>query len=362
MSNNEIPPNYSNNNQLQDQPSHSYGQIYQHYQPSPVAKSSSFGWILSTIILSCLLFITISVIMLLLVRSMLYSGDKYAPVAIVNNNEISEDQLLNSLIDSYPNILIDEIDYLITYEVLTQEANAKGIILTKQDLLDELAAAKIEYGTEEEFQDYLDYYEMSAEDYMATLTIPTIRRLLLQQRISVTDKEIQTYFDQNKNEIGLSSEKIRASQIVVDDLQLAESILEQLNNGESFIKLAKKYSTDYSAQNGGDLGYIAYDDMIEEFSNIAFSLDINELSDIVSSYYGYHIILKTEYQKAIPAKFDDVEEAIRIKLINDKIFLNYSNYIDDLINKADVWSIVERDDEYYDESTKDTINPFIKFY
>lgn len=334
-----------------------------HYNSQPnyqhSVKSPSYGWIISTIILSCLLIIALFAIVLLLVRSWAFSGNNYATVAIVNEVEISEEQLLNSFIQSYPDLLVDEIDYLIENEVVTQEAAKKGITLTDQDLLDQLAASRIDYGTEEEFQDYLDYYEMTTDDYKNTLIIPTLTRLLLQQHISVTDKEISTYFEQNKQKIGLSPERIRVSQIVVDDLDLAERIITELNNGASFIKLAQQYSTDYSAEDGGDLGYFTYDEMDEEISEVAFALDINELSEIVSTYYGYAIILKTEHQKAIPAQFSDVERAIQIKLINDTIYSDYRTYIDDLIFQADVWSIVEYDEQQYDESINPFSNPVI---
>ncbi|HIW32960.1 MAG TPA: peptidylprolyl isomerase [Candidatus Paenibacillus intestinavium] len=338
---------------------------YEHYhydgQPNyqPPSKAPSYGWIISTIILSCLLIIAIFAIVLLLVRSWVSSDNNYPPVATVNEAEISEGQLLDSLIDFYPDLVIEEIELLIENEVVTQEVAKQGFTLTDQDLFDQLAASKIDYGTEEEFQDYLDYYEMTTDDFKKTLVIPTMTRLLLQQHISVTDEEISTYFEQNKQKIGLSPERIRASQIVVDDLDLANQIITELRNGASFIRLAQQHSTDYSAEDGGDLGYFTYDEMDEEISEVAFALEINELSDVVSTYYGYTIILKTEHQQAIPAQFKNVQHAIEIKLINDHIYSDYSNYVDDLITKSNVWSIIDYDEGQYEEDINPFTNPVI---
>jgi len=321
---------------------------------SPPAKTQSYGWMISTIILACVLIVAFLAIIFLLIGLGVASEPDRSSVAIVNQVEISESQLLDSLIDSYPDLLVDEIDYLIENEIIRQEAKAQGITLTDQDLLDQLAASKVDYGSEEEFQDYLNYYEMTTDDYKNTLVIPTLTRLLLQNEIVITDEEISTYFEQNKNKIGQSPERVRASQIVVDDLDSANQILAELNNGASFIKLAKQYSTDYSAEDGGDLGYFTYDEMDEEISEVAFALDINELSHVVPTYYGYSIILKTEFINAIPAQFADVQRGIEIKLINDKIYSDYSTYIDDLIFRSDVWSIIDyNEDEYYEE-----VDPF----
>ncbi|MCR8659996.1 peptidylprolyl isomerase [Paenibacillus endoradicis] len=340
-----------------------YEPFYSNGPPNyqPPAKSPPYGWIIATIILACVLILAIFAIILLLVRSWATSGSDHSSVAIVNQVEISESQLLDSLIDSYPDLLIDEIDFLIEREVINQEANAKGIALTDQDLLDQLAASKVDYGTEEEFQDYLNYYEMTTNDYKKTLVLPTLTRLLLQHKISITDEEISAYFEQNKHKIGQSPQRVRASQIIVDDLELANQIHTELNNGASFIKLAKQYSTDYSAEDGGDLGYFTYDKMDEEISEVAFALEINEISDVLTTYYGYSIILKTENISAIPAQFSDVQRGIEIKLINDKIYTDYSTYIDDLIFRSDVWSIVDYNEEDYYEDVDPFTNPVINF-
>lgn len=376
MHHNERPPGhtqpqYASHQQDQQQPYPSAPfQPYNQYQPYPAvpgAEKQSYGWVISTIILSVLLVVAICVIIAMSFRSLL-ATNTYDPVATVNRVDINEEQLLLSLYSSYPDIIIDEIDYLVRDEVLSQAANARGIKVTDKDLNDELASEKVYFGTAEDFEDYLSYYGMTEDEYKDTLTFTTKLRLLLQSKITVTDEEINQYFEENKNDLGLSSEKIRASQIVVDDYELAEHIIDELNNGESFINLARQYSTDYTAEDGGDLGYITDDYLISELSDVAFSLGINEVSPILSSYEGYHIILKTDYLKPIPASFQDVAHGIKIRLVNEKINEQYSTFVDDLIDQAYIESIVEDHygsyDEYYDfsDDTEQLANPFIKFY
>jgi len=85
--------------------------------------------------------------------------------------------------------------------------------------------------------------------------------------------------------------QIQARHILVDDAQLAETVREKLVNGANFIETAKEYSKDTgSAVNGGDLGWFGKGAMVAPFEDAAFSLEIGEISPVVQSDFGYHII------------------------------------------------------------------------
>jgi len=86
------------------------------------------------------------------------------------------------------------------------------------------------------------------------------------------------------------AEKIRCAHILVDKESKAKEVLEKLKNGESFSKLAQEYSIDSSRKRGGDLGYFGRGVMVKEFENAAFSLKPGEVSGIVKTQFGYHII------------------------------------------------------------------------
>jgi len=87
--------------------------------------------------------------------------------------------------------------------------------------------------------------------------------------------------------------KIRASHILVSDLEQAEKILSEIKAGGDFGELAKKYSICPSKENGGDLGYFGKGQMVKEFEDAAFSLNEGEVSGIVKTEFGYHIIKLT---------------------------------------------------------------------
>ena len=140
---------------------------------------------------------------------------------------------------------------------------------------------------------------------------------------SVTDKQIQKYYDENVYG-DISCKHILITPAVTDDmsdedktkadkeaLQKAKDIIKKLKNGESFDDLAKEYSDDTSNKDkGGDLGYFNTGDMLEEFEKAAFALYKGKYTTTpVKTKYGYHIILKTD-EKEKPSLEDKKEEII----------------------------------------------------
>lgn len=85
-------------------------------------------------------------------------------------------------------------------------------------------------------------------------------------------------------------EKIRCAHILVEKESLAKEILEKIKKGEAFSKLAEQYSIDGSRRRGGDLGLFGRGMMVREFENAAFALNKGEVSGIVRTQFGYHII------------------------------------------------------------------------
>ena len=89
------------------------------------------------------------------------------------------------------------------------------------------------------------------------------------------------------------SNKIRCAHILVEKLSVAQEVLQKLNSGESFAKLAEQYSIDGSRKRGGDLGEFGKGMMVKEFEQAAFALEKGQVSGIVKTQFGYHIIKRT---------------------------------------------------------------------
>jgi len=89
-------------------------------------------------------------------------------------------------------------------------------------------------------------------------------------------------------------DKIRCAHILVEKQSVAYSILERIKKGDSFSKLAEKFSIDSSRRRGGDLGYFGRGVMVKEFEKAAFSLNKGQVSQPVKTQFGYHIIKRLD--------------------------------------------------------------------
>lgn len=152
-----------------------------------------------------------------------------------------------------------------------------------------------------------------------------------EEKTKISDEEAKAYYDKNKDEFYV--DEVQASHILIstkdeNDKPLseakkkeakakAEKILKQVKDGGDFEKLAKENSACPSSEKGGDLGYFGKGEMVPEFDEVTFKLKEGEISDIVETEFGYHIIkLVDKKQETTP--FKDVKDSIKQNLVKDK--------------------------------------------
>jgi len=88
--------------------------------------------------------------------------------------------------------------------------------------------------------------------------------------------------------------KVHCAHILVEKLSLAQEIKTKIASGESFANLAKQHSIDSSKKRGGDLGFFGRGTMVQEFEKVAFALEKGQVSDIVKTQFGYHVIKRLD--------------------------------------------------------------------
>jgi peptidyl-prolyl cis-trans isomerase C len=157
--------------------------------------------------------------------------------------------------------------------------------------------------------------------------VSDLRRRLVVQKVvrefqkppEISDEQAQKYYDDNPNLY--STTQIRASHILVKDEPLAKEILQQVKADPSkFADIAKEKSTDKtSGQKGGDLGMFGQGRMVPDFERTAFALKPGEISDVVKTQYGFHVITVTERKEGERRPFDQVKEQIKATLRNKAI-------------------------------------------
>jgi peptidyl-prolyl cis-trans isomerase C len=152
------------------------------------------------------------------------------------------------------------------------------------------------------------------------------RRLVVQKVVrefqkapEISDEQAKAYYDANPNLY--STTQIRASHILVKDENTAKEILEQVKADPSkFADIAKEKSIDKtSGAKGGDLGMFGQGRMVPEFERAAFALKPNEISDVVKTQYGYHIIMVTDRKEGERRPFEQVKDQIKSMLRNKAI-------------------------------------------
>jgi peptidyl-prolyl cis-trans isomerase C len=152
------------------------------------------------------------------------------------------------------------------------------------------------------------------EDFKKRLAF-TRNRLLMDSLLAVEGKAATTeeamkkvYEDASKQITG--EQEVHARHILVETEDEAKAIAEELKKGADFAELAKKKSKDPGASDGGDLGFFTKDQMVPEFSTVAFALEPGKISDPVKSQFGWHIIKVEEKRSRKAPEFEQVKAQI----------------------------------------------------
>jgi foldase protein PrsA len=254
-------------------------------------------------------------------------------VATVNGVKISKDKLYDSLVKQGGTSTLDN---MITQELIDQAAEDANVTVTEADIDKEIENLKKSFGSEDEFQQTLAQYGMTEDSLREDAGTQVTIRKILEPQVKVTDDEIKTYFDQNKDSMATPAQ-IRASHILVATKEEAEAILKDLKGGADFATLAKEKSTDTGTKdNGGDLDFFPKGTMEAAFEDAAFALKVGELSGVVQTSYGYHIIKKTDEKAAVTPTLEDKKEDIKYQLVTQKVSELSSTWLADLKAKAKI--------------------------
>jgi peptidyl-prolyl cis-trans isomerase C len=128
-------------------------------------------------------------------------------------------------------------------------------------------------------------------------------------KAATNDESMKKVYEEASKQIS-GEEEVHARHILVESEDEAKAVKAELDKGGDFAELAKKKSKDPGASDGGDLGFFTKDQMVPEFSQVAFSLEPGKVSDPVKSQFGWHIIKVEEKRKRKAPDFDQVKAQI----------------------------------------------------
>ena len=241
------------------------------------------------------------------------------------------------------------LSFIIDNEVAYQDAQRENIKVEDKDVNEKYEDLKETLKSNSAYKAKLDEVGVN-DDFLKSqvkkdLIVSKYKENFM-KNIKINDNEIKTYYDNHKDEF--TKEEVRASQILISTLDdnnnvvnqeqkeklkdKAENILEKLKNNEDFAILAKEYSDDKnSGKDGGDLGYFSKEDKNIDFTNPVFKLEKDQLSDIIESEYGYHIVKLTD-NKSVTKTLEESKEDIKNKILNQK----YTQHIDSLYKNGKI--------------------------
>lgn len=254
------------------------------------------------------------------------------------------------------------LEKLIEDAMLSQEAEKAGLKVDEKEIADQLENFKKQIETNQEYKDYLEQNGISDDFIKKQMEIDNLLtkfRVDYDKKNEVSEEDIKKYYQENQAEFKI--DEVRASHILlktVDDNRLplddaakeavrtkAQEVLAKVKSGEDFARLAKEYSEDPgSAENGGDLNFFGRGQMVKPFEDAAFSMGVGQVSELVESNFGYHIIKVTD-KKNETSGFEEVQDRIKSTLLDEA----YQKYVEELKVNAKI----EKNEELLNSKEKE---------
>jgi peptidyl-prolyl cis-trans isomerase C len=321
------------------------------------AKQSRWFWVLVTVLAAVLL------------TSPALAGEKQAPedkVAVVNGSVITRAdfdgemtrvqqralRMGKSLSDSQLSKIKKQVlENLINRELLYQESQKQGVTVDEAAIDEQVRKLKERFPSATEFKSALSKANLSEaalrSQFKRGMAIQQFIDKQFVQKITVSDEESRAYYD-GKPDLFKQPEQVRASHILIkvdpqaDESRKAEArkklemIQKRLRKGEDFAALAKEFSEGPSKGKGGDLGYFRRGQMVKAFEEAAFTLRPGEVSDIVETKFGYHLIKVIDKKPGKTMAYKDVKDRLGDYLKQEKVQKEVRLYVEKLKEKAKV--------------------------
>lgn len=237
-------------------------------------------------------------------------------------------------------------------EELMYQISSKISVKDLDKLVDnEILKFKTRFKTEADYNKSLLHEGISEKDIRRAISRKLtfynyVNQTIVPKQV-VSDSEVKVFYEKNPERFS-KPEQVRASHILikvdakatVSDKKKAkekiDALLKQLNSGADFAKLAKENSGCNSSKDGGDLGYLERSKVVKPFGDAVFALKLGEMSGVVETEYGYHIIKLSEKRPSSKIPFDEVKAQIEDFLKRKKVDAAIKAIFEDAKKKAKI--------------------------
>jgi peptidyl-prolyl cis-trans isomerase C len=253
--------------------------------------------------------------------------------------------------DMVPGVRNQILNDLIDKELLYQESQEQKMVVEEKTVDEKMESLKKQFPSEKLFQGEMHQIGLTEETLRSQIKKDLAVKKLLEKeilvKVHISDEDAKSFYDGHP-EFFKEPEKVKASHILLkvqanaepakkeEIRKKMEGIKKRLEKGEDFAALAKEFSQDPSAEKGGDLGFFARGEMVKPFEDAAFSLKPGEVSDIVETPFGFHLIKVFERQAERTIPYADSKERIKQYLWRVKFTEEKNRYVDVLKKKGKV--------------------------
>lgn len=245
-------------------------------------------------------------------------------------------------------LLQDEINR----NLVLEKASKMGIAVSDSKVTEELNVVKKNFPSEKSFLSELKKRQLTLEQFRKELKedilVDAVFRRELGQGIKISDQQIKDYFEKNPQMFS-SPEQRRASIILIKAnpkhgskgekaaKKKLQKIIDKLNKeGADFEEMARLHSQDSLAKRGGDLGFFTKDRMFGPFADLAFKLNVGDVSEIFRTQHGFQILKVTAKKDAIHGTLEGEKENIRKLLMDWEIQNKSHSYLEKLRKQAKI--------------------------
>jgi peptidyl-prolyl cis-trans isomerase C len=272
---------------------------------------------------------------------------------LIKNMEMSAGQAIPA--ERRDEILRKALDQLVTYTVLQQETKARSVAVPDAEIEANLAQMRKQFPNEQEFQKALAARGMTIERLRADARIDMAINKMMEAELAnqpeATDTQVREFYDKNPDKFK-QDQSVRASHILIrvdpkagdaaktQARSKAEGLAKQAKGGADFATLARENSADGSAANGGDLNWLAPGQTVAPFDKAVFSMQPGQISDVVETEFGFHVIKVTEKKPASTVPFEQASPRIRDFLTEQQKQERAQAFIEQLKKKAKIEVLV----------------------
>ncbi|MEK0314246.1 peptidylprolyl isomerase [Cohnella sp. 56] len=320
-------------------------------EETPAAAAAGTGPKASVIVPWIVAALAVVALVVVLVRQNDGGGSLKGAVGTLNGKDISKTEFYDVMYEQVGKAQAGSmLDNYMTLKLISSEADKAGFKEANANAAIDQEVAKIKqqynFATDADFEAALSSSGMTLDTYKKNQILPQVEmRAIFDKKLSPKEEDLKAYYDKNKASFD-TPEQVRASHILLATKDEAEAVLKQLKGGADFATVAKEKSTDTGSQaNGGDLGFFGKGVMNEQFETAAFKLKKDEMSGVVESPNGFHIILVTDRKEAVASTYDSVKDKVRSAYLDEKVNEGASEWIETAKKDAGYENLLLKEDE-----------------